>query len=383
MDTQVFEYSVIGAGPAGIVAVAKLVAKGIPGKSILWVDPQFTVGDFGGKLSEGSSVPGNTSVASYEKVNNAIYEKIPACHLSHEEKMQFEIAHLSVENTCPLKIAAVPLQKITQNLRQLVFSMEGLVLNIETMKNNLELTIQNTDNHQSIFHTKRAVLALGAHAKTLSLKEDITIINPDIAFIQSHMENYARNNPSLKKAAVIGSSHSAALAVMHLLQTGIPVKQLMNKEYKFAKPMIHTDGTHYTQFDNTGLKGEVAKFTRDLLDNPEHPLAKKWECHISPQINTLMDQLISDCSHAVICIGYTPRYSLTINGICLKEFTHHKHTTQILGPQDLVIPGMFGIGVAFPPEVTAKSGEVEFAVGVGKFWEHINDNILKIWENSI
>jgi len=36
-----YQWVVIGAGPSGILAVGKLLDKGIPGKDIAWIDPEF------------------------------------------------------------------------------------------------------------------------------------------------------------------------------------------------------------------------------------------------------------------------------------------------------------------------------------------------------
>ncbi len=115
---QLAEYVIIGAGPAAICAVAKLYGSGVPGDKIIWVDPQFKIGDFGTKLSVGSSVPGNTTVESYQKVNHAIYSMIPACMPGPEEKAQFEMSSLSLDTTCSLRVATQPLQHITNILRK-------------------------------------------------------------------------------------------------------------------------------------------------------------------------------------------------------------------------------------------------------------------------
>jgi cation diffusion facilitator CzcD-associated flavoprotein CzcO len=53
------EWIVVGAGPAGIAAVGKLIDHGISPKKIGWIDPDFQVGDLGKKWSQVSS---NTTV---------------------------------------------------------------------------------------------------------------------------------------------------------------------------------------------------------------------------------------------------------------------------------------------------------------------------------
>lgn len=383
MRDRIAEYAVIGGGPAAICAVAKLYGLGIPGNKIIWVDPQFKGGHFGTKLSAGSSVPGNTTVESYQRVNHAIYTMIPACAPTTAEKAKFAITTLPLSATCALKIAAQPLQHITKNLGRLVHTIQGIALAIHETKNGIRLDIQSSDNIIKDVLTKRAILAVGAEPKTIKLPKHITIIDPNIAFIKSELKQYLHTNPSITTVIVIGSSHSAALATMHLLQAGILVKQFMNKEYKFATPVTAPDGTPYMQFDNTGLKGEVAIFTRQLLSDTKTAQGKyagRWECHSRENIDILLATHLAQCTHAVICVGYAPASSLPINGLPLATFKYDKHSTQIMYADEQPVAGIFGIGVAFPLEVKSISGEIEFAVGVGKFWGSISDRILQEWD---
>lgn len=64
-----YEYCIIGGGPAGICAVAKLLERKYNPNTILWIDPSFSAGGFG---KEWANVPGNTSVESYQNVNTRI-----------------------------------------------------------------------------------------------------------------------------------------------------------------------------------------------------------------------------------------------------------------------------------------------------------------------
>lgn len=47
MHNNKFQWAVIGAGPAGIAAVGKLLDHGVLPEDILWFDPHFKVGDLG------------------------------------------------------------------------------------------------------------------------------------------------------------------------------------------------------------------------------------------------------------------------------------------------------------------------------------------------
>lgn len=385
-NNKTAEYVIIGAGPAAICAIPNLLKIGIDKNKIIWIDPQFKVGDFGSILSEGSSVPGNTMAKSYQRVNQEIYKILPT--LKPENDRSFELNQLLPNHVGSLKIAAAPLQHITNGLREIINSIQGTVSHIESLSNGLSINIQTENNQLITLKTKRVILATGATPKTYCLPENhknIMMINSNIAFIQSELANYLKEQKTIKSIAVIGSSHSAALATMHLLKAGIIVKQFMNKEYKYASPAVTADGKEYTQYDNTGLKGDVAKFTKDLLEdiNSNRGLYQnkltRYIAKNREELAQLLDQHLSDCSHAVATIGYQPSHTLQINGRYVTELKHNNKTTAF---ED--INGLFGIGIAFPQWVKSISGEEEPAVGVEKFWNTTsNQMVLDTWQKLI
>lgn len=381
-DIQCADYAVIGAGPAGIAAIIKLINSGVAAHKIIWVDPQFKVGDFGTLLSEGSSVPGNTNVGSYQKVYRAMYAALPECKPTIEEESKFEITRLASHITCSIKIAAEPLQFLTQKLCQRVQVVKATVSSAQEIANGVELIMRDELGKTSKKIAKKLILAMGATPKKMKFAET-QLIDCNVAFTRSKLGAYLKAHPEIKKVAVIGSSHSAALAVMHLLEMGVAVKQFMKKPYLFARTVVAANGTSHTQFDNTGLKGEVAIFTQQLLEdkkNNKGKFAAMWQPNIYN--GTLLPQDLSLCSHAVIAIGYEPAATLQINGLPLSAFRHDEQTTQMMRQDGRVLPGIFGIGIAYPSKITAPSGEVEFSVGVTKFWPNLNEKVLTIWKST-
>ncbi len=330
-------------------------------------------------------MPGNTTVESYQKVNRAIYRMLPEC--TPRDKT-FEIDHLQPNFVCSLKVAAEPMQHITNALRQLVTSMEGVVVNIFTTREGLRLEIKLANGVLHYIMARRVIIATGARPRTLELpvaKNNVTMIDPTVAFIQSELADYLQKNPNITSVAVIGSSHSAALATMHLLQAGVTVKQFMSKEYKYAMPSISKEGTQYTMYDNTGLKGEVAKFTKQLLDNLQADKGEyrgKLVRYIGEHhqaVYSLLEKHLTGCSHAVAAIGYEPSHTLQVNHQPLSKFSYDNETTKFTG-----VNGLFGIGIAFPQVVTAISGEIELAVGYGKFWETVNNpRVIASWQQAL
>ena len=57
-----YAWTVIGAGPAGIAAVGRLLDYGVPAEKIAWIDPAFAAGDVGQKWR---SVSSNTIVGTF------------------------------------------------------------------------------------------------------------------------------------------------------------------------------------------------------------------------------------------------------------------------------------------------------------------------------
>jgi cation diffusion facilitator CzcD-associated flavoprotein CzcO len=67
-DMTRYKWTVIGAGPAGIAAVGRLLDHGIAPEKIAWVDPEFTAGDLGDKWR---AVHSNTAVSLFLDYLNA------------------------------------------------------------------------------------------------------------------------------------------------------------------------------------------------------------------------------------------------------------------------------------------------------------------------
>jgi hypothetical protein len=376
------DYAVIGAGPASIAAIIKLLNSGVAAHKIMWIDPQFKAGDFGALLSDGSSVPGNTNVGSYQKVYQAMYAAHPECKPIVDEESKFEITRLAPHVTCSIKIAAEPLHFLTEKLCHLVQVVKAKVSSIQETSSGIQLVMQRDHDKPLQGFTQKLILAIGAAPKKIKLT-GTQLIDCNVAFTRSKLEEYLKARPEIKQVAVIGSSHSAALAVMHFLQMGIAVKQFMKKSYLFARTVIGANGTSHTQFDNTGLKGEVAVFTQQLLEdkkNSKGKLVALWQPNIYN--GTLLPQDLVLCTHAVVAIGYEPTATLQINGLPLSAFKHDEYTTQMMRQDGRVLPGIFGIGIAFPLKVTALSGEVEFSVGVTKFWTNLSDKVLAGWKSA-
>ncbi len=347
--------------------------------AIAWIDPEFKEGDFGTVLR---GVPGNTEVKEYKTILNSMY-----C-LIEGERPGFELDTQNDDNTCPLWMAAEPLQYVTTELRKKIYSAEGFVQSIKTTSEGfLELFLSSQN---STITAEEVILLVGAEPKKVDLGLDE--VHPNILFTQENLRNYlSETKRENKKFAIVGSSHSAALAVMHLLQEGIPVKQFMNKAYRFAEKVVEGD-VKRTKYDNTGLKGEVALFTKKLLhakgkdqglvfteaeEKNYKRYAALWECDDEGPKLVYGDERLLGCSHIGVCIGYQSRSSLTIDENPLSSFNYNPQTGELISESGERKAHIHVSGIAHPEEKVFPEGN-EFVVGVSKFSSSARKIIQKI-----
>src|SRR6185437_6219619 len=101
-------WTVIGAGPAGIAAVGRLLDHGVGPKAIAWIDPAFAAGDLGQKWRAVSS---NTHVGTFLDYLNG------SAAFGFSEAPPMRLGELDPQQTCALGLVADPLVWITQRLR--------------------------------------------------------------------------------------------------------------------------------------------------------------------------------------------------------------------------------------------------------------------------
>ncbi len=356
--TRQYEFVVIGAGPAGILAVAALLKKGIPNEGILWIDPEFKVGSFG---KQWASVPGNTEVGKYITVYQQIFAMIEKQYqASYDKELFLMINALKSKYACSLKAAAEPLQLMTNLMCGIVDSIAAMVININQIASGLSLLVADKQKEYSVYIASKVIIATGAEAKSVLIpsKESSKVLPLEIALSTENLQKFMENNPGrLIHVALIGSSHSAALATMNLIKADVRVTQFMNKEYRFASCVHDEKGIKRTQYDNTGLKGQVAHWTKLLLANQ-----KRYACQWQVVKGDLDD--LSKYSHIVSAIGLQAVDTLKINGKPSASLlsSYNRETTET------GLAGIFVLGAGYPRQVRDFSGEIENNVGVTKFW---------------
>lgn len=340
---EVFDWVVIGAGPAGIAAIGKLLDHQIPSEQIGWLDPAFKVGDLGEKWH---SVPSNTKVGLFLKfLNNCRSFQYKEC------KKKFPINQLSPEDNCLLKEIADPLQWVTDHLTSVVRTIQG-----EAVALNLEGGWWEVKTMSSLIRAKNVILCIGAETKLLPLAHP-TVIPLEIALNPAKL---AQEIDPQDVVGVFGSSHSAILALANLMT----LKPKMIHNFYRSPHIYAVELGDWILFDNVGLKGSAAKWARQHLDGP---LPKNLNrCLTSDKT---FEEVLALCNKVIYAVGFERRKTPV-----MEQFpsASYQETTGIIAP------GLFGLGIAYPQAQLDPLGNREYRVGLWKFMDYLN-TMLPIW----
>lgn len=338
-----YQWAVIGAGPAGIAAVGKLIDLKVPSKEILWIDPAFKVGDLG---SLWLNVSSNTKVKYFTDFLYAVES------FNYKDwANQFALLNLPAEETCTLKYVVEPLHKVSTHLQQQVNTYYGLVKALLLSERAWQIT---TDKQQ--FTAKNVILATGAEPLKLAYAESQTIPF-EIAIDKEKLAQLANKSETF---AVFGSSHSAIMIVRYLIDLG--VKKVINFYRSPCRYAVEMD--NWTLFDNTGLKGQTAQWARNNIDGK---LPANLERYKSNQHS--VSQHLPLCDKVIYAIGFEKRNSILFEH---EEQPQHNPHVGIIGP------GLFGFGIAYPEDKTDPFGTVESQVGLWKFMVYLN-RVMPVW----
>ncbi|MEO6792434.1 MAG: FAD-dependent oxidoreductase [Mycobacterium sp.] len=337
-----YSWAVIGAGPAGIAAVGKLLDHGIADHEIAWVDPEFGAGDLGAKWR---AVPSNTQVGLFLDYFHAS----PSFRFA--QAPPFELNALDPEQTCPLGLVAEPLVWISHQLCDRVRPLRTTAT---------ELSLQNRQwtvhtEHEDIA-SKNVILAVGAVPTKLSYPglEEIPI---EAALDPGQLEQLALGEATV---AVFGSSHSSMIALPNLLTT--PVKKVINFYRSPLRYAVYL--ADWILFDDTGLKGQAAQWARENIDGtyPE----RLDRCSVS---SPEFQERLQECSHVVYTVGFQCRQL---------PVTPQWGPLKYDASNGILAPGLFGVGIAFPEYQTDPLGSGQYRVGLHKFMQRLDD-ALPLW----
>lgn len=340
--TNEYAWTVIGAGPAGIATVGRLLDFGVSSDEIAWVDPHFAAGDFGTKWH---SVSGNTKVSLF------LEYLMGSKAFGFSEAPQFDLHQVDPDETCPLGLVADPLLWITQRLRDRVDIFSTIATELHLT--NRRWTITTEDGSLT---SKNVVLALGAVPKKLAYP-GLTEIPIETVLHPRELANYPLDGSSI---AVFGSSHSTMVALPNLLNTN--AERIINFYRGPLRYAIEEPG--WTLFDDTGLKGNAATWARENIDGT-YP-ARLDRCSTR---SDEFDAMLESCDHVVYTVGFERR-QLPLT----PQWGHLDYNSA----NGILAPGLFGVGIAFPQYQLDPLGFGQYRVGLQKFM-HTVDDVLPIW----
>jgi len=342
MQKVPFEWAIIGAGPAGIAAIGKLLDQGVNPQHIAWIDPEFNVGDFGTRWQNVSS---NTRVGLFTQ----FFERCAS--FNYASAPDFEINHINPAHTCLLALAAEPLQWITEHLKQTVHAIQHHVQHLKLHDRRWHIQLE----HQTL-EARNVILATGSEPKALSY-QNIKTIPLDRALNPDALASICHPNDTV---AVFGASHSAILIIQSLLER-CDVKHVINFYLSPLRYAVYLDD--WILFDNTGLKGNAAIWAREHIDGK---LPQKLTRLISNEKN--IQEHLPQCTHAIYATGFQQR-QIPIEGMRNLDYNDRS---------GIIAPGLFGFGIGFPEAKVDRFGTLEYRVRLWKFMEYL-ERVLPVW----
>lgn len=322
---------------------------------ILWIDPHFD----SGRLSAYKEVPSNTKVKLFQQF---VTTSPSLSRFSDEALAPFQDQDLN--QGCPLALAGQMVKSLTHSIRHTekhrVHCVEG---NVKELTYSGELWHLDTGEEAECVY-----LATGSHPRTI-LKTGVTDLELDTVLAPSHLPEVVGETDIV---GVVGSSHSAILALKNLVESkSRPRQQILNF---YRSPLLFAQYMdNWILYDNTGLKGAAADWAKEELASgkleKEGVLNRVCVKGMSPEEQF---DLWRKCSKLVQAVGYERNKlpKIIVNGQVLTEVEYDPHTAKIAD-------GLFGFGIAFPERTTDPYGNQEFAVGLWKFMRYVRATITK------
>jgi cation diffusion facilitator CzcD-associated flavoprotein CzcO len=337
-----YEWTVVGAGPAGTAAVGKLLDQGIEPGRIAWIDPAFAGGDLGGKWRTVSS---NTVVGTFLSYLN------DTAAFRFASAPPTPLGDFDPHDTCDLGLVADPLVWIITHLRERVEVFQTTATALSLQRNQWSI-----ETEQGELTSANVILAVGAIPKKLSyphLKE----IPIEVAVDPDKLAQLPLDNATV---AIFGSSHSTMITLPHLLRQ--PVARIINFYRSPLKYAVYQDD--WILFDDTGLKGHAADWARENIDGV---LPDKLErCWTGSED---FDDQVAECDHVVYTVGFERRTLPEVKPWGQLDYN---------ATNGIIAPGLFGLGIAFPSYGEDPYGYGQYRVGLKKFVDHINA-VLPLW----
>lgn len=369
-----YETVVVGAGAGGIGAVGNLleVQKG----PILWADELFD----GGRLNKHyREVPSNTKAKFFTKYAEGVEVFREIAKETPEPNAMSHLLSLDPEKTCHIAQAADLCLMLTNGLDEQkgVTKHQGRVTDATWSNSTWSVSISppNGSSPPTQVDARRLVLCTGSSPTSGPLPvSHLQEIHLDTALSPTLLsKTLPTNQPT--QIGVIGASHSAILVLRNLSRLASSTHPQLRIKWFTRHPLRYAEERDgWILRDNTGLKGEVATWARQNLEEEvlssssvSGHLVKIATSH-GDETDTYAREL-ADCTHACQAIGYKPDAlpELTVEGRAVTPRFENTTGSFVDAESGEKIPGLFGAGIAFPQRVVDPEGNVEHAVGLFKF----------------
>ncbi|CAD8106519.1 unnamed protein product [Paramecium sonneborni] len=364
-----FKFTVIGAGPAGIITVCQLLKNNLT--SIAWVDPQFNCG----ALNQFTHIPSNTKIQLF--LNTLKNMGWVENHKEIDDPAEI-FKNFDPNTTCELGLSYEMFKKVMvildQTCKGRIVKMESVVEKIENLEHTNKITLKNNCQFESeyVFH------CTGSKRNTIdSVDGSLFKVYPHLKEIDLYdamsPEDVHQHITNEDTVCIFGNSHSGILAAMNLYNSPNRPKHI----YIFQRrPIILAEylADGKIMNDSTGLKGRVAEWAKNIL------IGQKPKC-ISEIDSAEYKNYLQLCTKVVVATGFQ-RNTLPIIQINDMELIDNKihyddeNMTLVYGGRE--ISNNFGFGIAFPEKVLDANGSYQHAVGFYKFMLTITKVITKL-----
>jgi hypothetical protein len=331
-----YEWTIIGAGPAGIISIGILHDLGISLDEIMWIDPLFNVGRLGEYYS---NVPGNAK-------NKLYVDFLKSCTLFNTLNTHAiqKLYSADVEECGILSLIIDPLQDITSYVKPLVNSIIGMMDYLEFYDD-----VWHVGSGETVFTSRNVILAIGSKPKVLDYESNCDIIPLDYALDKKTLHHMVRPVDSI---VVVGSAHSAVLVLKFLTETS--VKKIINL---YKNPLVYAvDMGTWTLNATHGLKGTAAQWAKDVLENNPPP-----NLHRIINTDENRKKYMKECNKVIYAVGYERNSfpNIQVNNDMIELL--YNPQTGVIGPR------LFGIGIAFPSSYVDPLGEEQQSIGLNSF----------------
>lgn len=369
-----YDTVVVGAGAGGIGAVGNLLEaqKG----PILWADELFD----GGRLNKHyREVPSNTKAKFFTKYAEGVEAFRKIAKETPEPNPMSHLLSLDPEKTCHIAQAADLCLMLTNGLddKKGVTKRQGRVTDATWSNSAWSVSISpsNGTSPPTQVDASRLVLCTGSSPTSGPLPvSHMQEIHLDTALSPILLSKLLPTDQPTQ-IGVIGASHSAILVLRNLSRLASSTHPQLRIKWFTRHPLRYAEERDgWILRDNTGLKGEVATWARENLEE-EVLSSSSVSSHLVKIATSRGDETdtytreLADCTHVCQAVGYKPDTlpELRVEGRTVTPRFDNETGSFVDAESGERIPGLFGAGIAFPQRVVDPEGNVEYAVGLFKF----------------